>query len=170
MAYDFDYIQVLVVESTPEMFELVKMMLTMLGVRSHKIHAAYSYEEGFQRFKVINHDLVITDWLESPDQGLALTRKIRTSGESPDIFVPIIVTAGSSHHSRVIRSRDAGVNEYLVKPFTAQDLALRIERITESSRPFVIDKTYVGPDRRLKVEPFEGAEKRCDTSEVETLQ
>jgi PleD family two-component response regulator len=151
------------------MFKLVSMVLNMLGIPSRNIHPAYNYEAGFESFTKLNHDLIITDWLENPDRGITLTKKIRTSRESPNIFVPIIMTAGSSHHSRVIRSRDVGVNEYLVKPFTAMSLATRIERVTERPRPFVLDKSYVGPDRRVKEEPYEGEERRIDIPEVEKI-
>src|SRR6056297_1504207 len=107
MAYDFSCVEVLVVESTKEMFKLFKDVLRMLEVPERNIEAAFSCEEGFEKFKKRNHDLIITDWLQSPDKGIELMQTIRTSGDSPNPYVPIIMTAGSGHYSRVIKSRDA---------------------------------------------------------------
>lgn len=113
------------------------------------------------------HDIVITDWLDNPDSGIQLIKKIRMDSKSPNKFVPIIMTAGSGHLSRVLRSRDAGVSEYLMKPFAANALATRITRVIETKRPFVVSATYTGPDRRVRGIEFEGIEKRISKLEVE---
>lgn len=113
MAYDFGKVRILVVESTKEMFQLFKTVLSMLGTPAKNISSAFSCDEGFSQFVAGRHDIVITDWLQSPDRGIELIRKIRTDPASPNIFVPIIMTAGSGHYVRVLKSRDAGVTEYL---------------------------------------------------------
>lgn len=167
MAYDFSNVNVLVVESTKEMFKLFKDVLSMLDVPERNIHSAFSCEEGYEKFCSGKHDLIITDWLQSPDKGIELIEKIRTSPKSPNRFVPIIMTAGSGHLSRVIKSRDAGVSEYLVKPFAADGLAMRITRVIERPRPFVISDTYTGPERRVRDMPFKGKDRRIEKQEVE---
>ena len=167
MAYDFSKVSVLVVESTTEMYKLLKTVLFMLSVPEKNIYSAYSADEAFAKFCKNRHDIVITDWLDNPDSGVALMKKIRTDDKSPNKFVPIIMTAGSGHLSRVLRSRDAGVSEYLVKPFAASALAARITRVIESKKPFVVSSTYTGPDRRVKSIPYEGPEKRVSKLEVE---
>lgn len=160
MAYDFSKVEVLVVESTHEMFKLFKTVLAMLTIPERNIHAAYNVEDAYRLFKRKNFDIVITDWLDNPDSGIALTKRMRTDPTSPNIYVPIIMTAGSGHLSRVLRARDAGISEYLVKPFAANDLAIRITRIIERPRPFAVSETYVGPDRRIKDLPFDGEDRR----------
>lgn len=160
MAYDFSKVNVLVVESTHEMFKLFKTVLGMLTIPEKNIYAAYSADEAFRSFRKKNQDIIITDWLDNPDSGISLTRQIRTDPHSPNIYVPIIMTAGSGHLSRVLRARDAGISEYLVKPFAANDLAIRITRIIERPRPFAVSDTYVGPDRRVKDLPIEGPDRR----------
>lgn len=77
------------------------------------------------------------------------------------------MTAGSGHVSRVLRSRDAGISEYLIKPFAANALAVRIERVIENPRKFVVSDSYTGPDRRIREVPYEGEERRADQPEVE---
>ncbi|MAS88111.1 MAG: response regulator [Micavibrio sp.] len=167
MAYDFSKVNVLVVESTAEMFKLFKNVLAMLEVPDRNIHSAYSKDEGFEKFCSQRHDIVITDWLDNPDTGIELVKKIRTDDKSPNKFVPIIMTAGSSHLTRVLKSRDSGVSEYLVKPFAADALATRLTRVIEKPRPFVISKTYTGHDRRVKTLPFKGEDRRKEKLEIE---
>jgi two-component system chemotaxis response regulator CheY len=167
MAYNFSFVNVLVVESTSEMYRLFKSVLNMLSVPERNIHSAYSADEAFAKFKSEKHDIVITDWLDNPDSGIQLIKKIRMDSKSPNKFVPIIMTAGSGHLSRVLRSRDAGVSEYLMKPFAANALATRITRVIETKRPFVVSSSYTGPDRRVRAIEFEGSDKRITTLEVE---
>jgi len=166
MAYDFKSVRVLVVESSPPLFQLIKGVLGLFGVSDMNVDSAFTVEEGFEKFVRKNHDLLIVDWMDTPDSGIRLVRKIRTHADSPNPFVPILMTAGSGHSNRVIKSRDAGVTDYLVKPFSAQMLAKRIEHIVEKPRPFVFftddngEPGYVGPDRRTKQQPYEGEERR----------
>lgn len=160
MAYNFKSVKILVVESAPELFELLRGVLSMFTVPDVNIYGAYTIEEGFKLFTEHQFDMVIVDWLQTPDRGIALTKQIRTSEKSPNPFVPIIMTAGSGHHNRVVRARDAGVSEYLVKPFTAKTLARKIERIIEFPRPFVVCDTYVGPDRRVGLGGYDGPDRR----------
>lgn len=166
MAYDFSKVNLLVVESSQEMFQLFKSVLEMLSIPDANVHSAYTGDEGFEKFCETNHDIVVTDWLDSPDHGISLTTKIRTDAQSPNKYVPIIMTAGSGHLNRVIRSRDAGVSEYLVKPFSAGSLATRIERVIEHPRQFVISDAYTGPDRRVRDVPFEGEDRRVTQPET----
>lgn len=160
MAYNFKNVKILVVESSPELFELLRGVLSLFTVPDVNIYGAYSVEEGFTKFSGSNFDMVIIDWMQNPDRGIQLTKKIRTSERSPNPFVPIIMTAGSSHKNRVLRARDAGISEYLVKPFTAKMLARKIERVIEEPRPFVVCDTYIGPNRRVGSDGYEGPERR----------
>lgn len=166
MAYDFSKVNVLVVESTPAMFQLFQTVLNMLSIPEKNIHSAYSMGEGYRKFCKMEHDIIITDWLENPDTGIQLIKKIRMNKESPNRFVPIIMTAGSGHLNRVLRSRDAGVSEYLVKPFAAEALATRITRVIENPRPYVVDASYIGPDRRVRDEPYEGEDRRSPDQDI----
>lgn len=162
MAYDFKNVRVLVVESSVPMFQLVKGVLGLLTVPEGNIHAAYTVEEGFSKFCQVKHDLVLVDWLQNPDRGIHLTKTIRRDRQTVNAYVPIIMTAGSGHLARVLKARDAGVSEYLVKPFSARSLADRIVRVIEKQRPFVVGDTYVGPDRRVKDLPFGGPDRRVN--------
>jgi len=170
MSYNFKNVKILIVESSPELFELLRGVLSMFTVPDVNIYGAYSVEEGFTKFSGDSFDMVIIDWMQNPDRGIELTKKIRTSEKSPNPFVPIIMTAGSGHKDRVLRARDAGISEYLVKPFTAKSLARKIERIIEEPRPFVVCDTYIGPDRRVGLDGYTGPERRIKAPEAKKVE
>lgn len=168
MAYQFKNISILVIESSQQMFELTKAVLQTFGVS--QVYSAYGFEDGFTRMCSVNPDLVIIDWLDEPNNGMELTKKIRRSPETPNPFVPIILMTGYSQKRRVIAARDAGITEFLVKPFTANALYQRIEQLIESPRDFVRNETYFGPDRcRKRDGEYSGPERRTE-EEKKTLR
>ena len=127
-----------------------------------QIHTAPSGEAALNLFKEYGHDLIITDWQMSPMDGVELARFIRTqNGETPNRKVPIIVSTGFTNIKMINEARDAGVTEFLVKPFSADDLAKRITYVMNKPRPFVEEADYIGPDRRrIKKKGFDGPYKR----------
>ncbi len=167
MPYQFKNITVLVIESSKAMFDLTKSVLQTFGV--NQIYSAYGFEEGFQAMCRVNPDLIIIDWLEEPKNGLELTKRIRQDEKSPNPFVPIVLMTGYSQKRRVIAARDAGITEFLVKPFTANALYQRIEQLIESPRNFVRSENYFGPDRRRKKDSaYQGPDRRSETSITRT--
>lgn len=79
--------------------------------------------------------------------GEALVRKIRRSSLSCR-RVPIIMVTAEATVSSIRGARDAGVHEFLRKPFTSGDLLRRIENLASKPRDWVEAVGYVGPDRR----------------------
>lgn len=130
------------------MLDLTRSMLETFGIL--QIITSKNGEEGFKLFCKNNPDLVIADWMMRPMDGISLARRIRNDPASPNQFVPIILMTGFSEKRRVIQARDAGITEFLVKPFTARDLYRRISQIIEKPRQFVRSEDFFGPDRRRK--------------------
>lgn len=146
MAYDFSKITILIVEDNKATLELMKSIIQTFG--AGRIVTALDGEEGFRKFCSVNPDLVITDWLMSPCDGIELSYRIRNDRKSPNQFVPIILMTGFSEKRRVIEARDKGTTEFLVKPFNIRDLYKRLQRIIERPRKFVRCDDFFGPDRR----------------------
>lgn len=168
MAFKFDRLSVLVVEDTLPMQKLIVSVLESLGV-GH-VYSADSGERGFEIFKRVNPDIVISDWHMVPMDGIALTREIRKNMLSPNRMVPVVLVTGYSAIARVAEARDAGVTEFLVKPFSANDLAKRIAYVINKPRDFIDSSTYFGPDRRRRASPdYKGPWRRAgDESESKT--
>lgn len=68
-------------------------------------------------------DLVITDWKMQPRDGLDFVRTLRRQPASPTAFIPVIMLSGYSDRQRIAEATAAGVDTFLVKPFTAASLA-----------------------------------------------
>lgn len=159
MTYQFHGINILLVEDNQPMVDITKSILLTFGVG--KVIVARNGEDGFREFCHYNPDLVIADWMMVPMDGIGLTRLIRTDKRSPNQFCPVILMTGFSERRRVIQARDAGVTEFLVKPFNARDLYRRIAQVVEKPRQFVKADTFFGPDRRRKnTEGYNGPMRR----------
>jgi CheY-like chemotaxis protein len=160
MAYQFKNISVLIVESSTAMYNITKSVLESFGVQ--QVHSAFGSAQGFEKFCAVKPDLVIVDWLDDPDNGIELTKKIRIDPKSPNPFTPVILMTGYSQKRRVIMARDSGITEFLMKPFTAKALYQRIEQMVEFPRSFIRTSEYFGPDRRRKKDSagYSGPERR----------
>ncbi len=141
------------------MLTLTRSLLGIFGFKN--IYTAQNGERGFDLFIEKKPDIVLTDWLMEPVNGVELVHKIRNDKRSPDPYVPVILMTGYSHKLRVEEARDNGITEFLVKPFTAKDLFTRISQVIEKPRQFVEAQNFFGPDRRRKrAKDYQGPEKR----------
>ncbi len=162
MPYDLSQVKILIVEDMQPMLTLTTSILGMFGFKN--VYGAKSVEEGFKLFCQYKHDLVITDWLMEPHDGLDLIRMIRKSEASPNPYVPIILMTGYSDQPRVETARDTGVTEFLMKPYSARDMYARIVQIVEKPRQFVDTGEFFGPDRRRRKNfDFSGSDRRLSS-------
>lgn len=148
MTLKLEKLSILVVEDTGPMRKLIVSVLESLGVG--KIYTAADGAQGFALYQKVNPDIIITDWLMEPVDGIELINMVRTHVSSPNRTVPMIIITGYSAITRVMEARDNGVTEFLIKPFTANDLAKRIAYVINRPRDFVAAPQYFGPDRRRK--------------------
>ncbi len=130
------------------MLDITKSLLVTFGVGN--VVTAKDGDHGYKAYMEHAPDIIIADWMMMPTDGITMTRRIRTGERSPNPFVPIILMTGFSEKRRVLQARDAGVTEFLVKPFTARDLYKRICQVIERPRQFVKSEDFFGPDRRRK--------------------
>jgi two-component system chemotaxis response regulator CheY len=81
--------------------------------------------EAIRLFAEESFDLVLTEWNMPVKSGLDLIQEIRASGAK----VPIIMITTEAEKSRVIEVIKAGVSDYVIKPFTAEMLREKIEKV-----------------------------------------
>jgi DNA-binding response OmpR family regulator len=79
--------------------------------------------------------------------GAAFTRTVRRS-EMICRRSPVIMISAQATAAAIIGARDAGVHEFLRKPFTIKDLVRRLEAVSTRPRDWIEGIGYVGPDRR----------------------
>lgn len=139
-------IQVLIVDDERTFSRLVYDVLSSLGFRN--ITVATSGRQAIDLASRQPFDLIISDWQMGDLDGIDLVEFVRTSPQSLSPHVPIIMLTGNTEAHYVLRARDAGIHEYLIKPFTSQQLVKRIRQIIERPRPFVLSPGYKGPERR----------------------
>lgn len=167
MAYTLEKARILVVDDMKPMLTLAQSVLKTFGFEH--VYIAQNGEEGFEKVCKHDPDLIITDWMMEPMDGLEFTKKVRRDPLAPNPYVPILMMTGFSSRLRVENARDYGITEFLVKPFTARDLYTRVEQIIEKPRQFVDAGEFFGPDRRRKrLKDYRGPRRReADKEEAE---
>ena len=156
----------LIVEDNSFMRAIITSVLRVLG--AHSITEASDGGTALKIMKVSAPDIIFVDWEMQPIDGLEFVKMVRRAEDSANPFVSMIMLSGHSEHNRVMEARDAGVNEFVVKPISAKALFKRIQQVIESPRPFVKSKTYFGPDRRRREFPYHGSERRKDQPKLES--
>lgn len=114
--------KILLVDDSRTIRNIQKNVLAQLG-HTDVLEAA----DGVEALGVLSAqrpDLVLIDWNMPNMDGLALVQKIREK----DKLLPLIMVTTEAEKSRVLQAIKAGVNSYVVKPFTAETLAARIEQ------------------------------------------
>jgi len=104
--------------------------------------------------------LIVGDRLEQ-QSGCAFVSSLRHTGSDKLSHLPIVLITDTPDISVVRAARDAGVNEILANPVSANAMEGRILSAIENPRAFVAVENYVGPDRRRrKAGNFQGQERR----------
>ena len=73
----------------------------------------------------VGFDLILTDWNMPRMNGLDFVKAIREAGHT----VPIIMVTTETEKEQVVKAIQAGVNDYLIKPFDQEMLRLKLERV-----------------------------------------
>ena len=114
--------RVLVADDSSTMRKIILRSLNAVGVPS-AVEAADG-EDAVKLFKPGEFDLILTDWNMPGKNGLEVTQDIRAK----DPNVPIIMVTTEAEKTRVLEAIQAGVSDYLVKPFTADTLREKLEK------------------------------------------
>ncbi|CCQ75407.1 response regulator [Magnetospira sp. QH-2] len=166
MEFDLSQVSIMIVDDNSHMLSLYKTLLRTF--RCRKIHQANNGAQAYSRMKDLTApDILITNWYMPVLDGVELTRAIRTMADSPNPFLPIIMISGFAEEEHITAARDAGVNEFLVKPISAKVFCSRLNNVIRAPRPFVRTQAFFGPDRRRKASIlYTGPERRSFELEV----
>jgi CheY-like chemotaxis protein len=177
--YDFSRLSVLVVEDSRFMRSLLVTTLRALGVE--RVSTAENGQEAIQFMAPAaaiqgeslvgktGIDMIISDYVMPVVDGGMLLRWIRLAGKSPDRFMPFLMVSAAADKEVLFACRDAGVDEFMAKPFSAEGLAKRITSVVEHPRPYIYCPNYFGPERRRQSKPFETERRKTTDDEIETL-
>jgi two-component system chemotaxis response regulator CheY len=112
----------LVADDSSTMRKIILRSLNAVGVT--EITEAGDGDEAIKAFGEGEFDLVLTDWNMPGKSGLEVIQSIRTTNTK----VPIIMVTTEAEKSRVLEAIQAGVSDYLVKPFTADTLREKLAK------------------------------------------
>ena len=124
------------------------------------IREAADGREALKRLEKFLPDVILVNWRTQPADGLDFIRQVRNSGAGAPAFTRIVVMSRCCRYRQVLAARDAGVDEFLVKPLSRADLLAGIRTVIDNPRPFSRTDGYFGPDRRRKPIAHDGPERR----------
>ena len=137
--------RVLIVDPNPAAARLLSDLLKGFGSRDVAVESDEARVIDLAR--EMEPGLILTERAGPKLDGEALARRIRRSSLSCR-RVPIIMVTAEATASSIKGARDAGVHEFLRKPFTSGDLFRRVENLATKPRDWVEAVGYIGPDRR----------------------
>jgi two-component system, chemotaxis family, chemotaxis protein CheY len=162
---NIENLKVLIVEPNSNMRSLIKDILRN-SFFMRDIQEASTMESAFKAINASPPDILFTEKVMDPINGIDFTRFLRTSPKSPKPEMSIIMLTGETDVETLTLARDAGVTEFMAKPFTAQAIMARLNAVIKRPRPFIQVKNYSGPDRRRRVvAPEETGERRNSISQ-----
>lgn len=120
-------IKILIVDDFSTMRRIIKNLLRDLGYNN-----TFEADDGSTALPMLetgDFEFVISDWNMPIMQGIELLRKIR---ENPKLkSLPFLMVTAEAKREQIITAAEAGVNGYIVKPFTADTLKDKIDKIFE---------------------------------------
>ncbi len=154
---------ILVADSDRKMRALTRDMLNSLGIQ--QVYSVGDGSRAYHELRDRRFDILITERRMEQLDGIELTRMIRAAADSPCPHVPILMTTASPKLRDVTEARDAGVTEFLIKPFSIDGLKKRLVATMQNPRDFIEVSNYFGPDRRRSVKEFYGEDLRHPNSD-----
>lgn len=119
--------KILIVDDFSTMRRIVKNLLRDLGFNNTQ-----EADDGLTALPMLKKgefDFVVTDWNMPGMQGIDLLKHIRTDDELKHL--PVLMITAEAKREQIIEAAQAGVNGYIVKPFTAATLKEKLDKIFE---------------------------------------
>lgn len=119
--------KILIVDDFSTMRRIIKNLLRDLGFTN--THEADDGSTGLPMLKSGDFDFLVTDWNMPGMSGIDLLKEVRADGKLASL--PVLMVTAEAKRDQIIEAAQAGVNGYVVKPFTAQVLKEKIDKIFE---------------------------------------
>ena len=158
--------RILVVDDEPQISRVLRMALQSSG---YDVTVAGNGAEGLTRFRESAPDLIITDLAMPVMDGLALTRAIRQSAQTP-----IIVLSVRESEAMKVSALDEGADDYVTKPFSTQELLARVRAHLRKAVPSEPAATHIAEgdfiiDTEAHLVSIRGAEVHLTPKEFDLL-
>jgi two-component system chemotaxis response regulator CheY len=113
---------ILIVDDYKTMLRIIKGLLSQLGFTN--VDEATNGAMALSKLSSKKYSLVVSDWNMEPMSGLDLLKKVRADEGLKNI--PFIMVTAESKTDNVVAAKQAGVNNYIVKPFNAETLKSKL--------------------------------------------
>lgn len=118
-------LNVLIVDDYKTMLRIIRNLLKQIDFNN--VEEATDGSEALSKLRSNNFGLVISDWNMSPMTGLQLLQEVRADSRLKSM--PFIMVTAESKAENVVVAKQAGVSNYIVKPFNAETLREKIEKV-----------------------------------------
>jgi two-component system chemotaxis response regulator CheY len=122
--------RVLVVDDMATMRRIVSNLLADIGFKKENIKEADDGAAALAYLMKNDVDFVVTDWNMPQMTGIELLRAIRADDRLKNI--PVMMVTAEAKKEQIIEAAQAGVNQYIVKPFNSKTLSQKISKVFES--------------------------------------
>jgi two-component system chemotaxis response regulator CheY len=123
----FDDKRVLVVDDSNVMRQIIKNNLKQLGFKSDLISDAEDGSVGFRKLSEGKVDLIVSDWNMPKMTGIEFLKAVRADANFKAI--PFLMVTSEAEKEKIMEAVQAGVSQYIVKPFNANQLEEKIKGI-----------------------------------------
>jgi len=120
-------IKILVVDDFSTMRRIVKNVLKQLGFEN--LDEAEDGVQALSKLRSGGYSFVVSDWNMPNMDGLELLKEVRKDPALKDL--PILMVTAEAEKDKVVTAIQAGVNNYVVKPFTAEVFKEKMDRVFE---------------------------------------
>ncbi len=118
-------IPILIVDDYKTMLRIIRNLLRQLDFQN--VEEASDGSTALQVLDTKDFSLIISDWNMEPMTGLQLLREVR---KSPRLrHIPFIMVTAESKTENVVAAKEAGVSNYIVKPFNAETLRTKLASV-----------------------------------------
>jgi two-component system, response regulator PdtaR len=140
------YLQrVLIADASPQSARFLNEL--MRDISRAQVWFAPTVDRALKQAAICEPQIIFVELSADGIDGLAFTRQLRRSSLACR-QAPVVMVSGEATATAILAARDAGVHEFLRKPFSMKDLLRRLEAVTLRSRDWVEGVGYIGPDRR----------------------
>ena len=116
---------ILIVDDYKTMLRIIRNLLKQLGFNT--VDEATDGSMALQKLRDKDYGLVISDWNMEPMTGIQLLREVRADSKLKNL--PFIMITAESKTENVVAAKEAGVNNYIVKPFNAATLKTKLSSV-----------------------------------------
>ena len=117
--------KIIVVDDFSTMRRIIKNILRQLGFNN--VQEADDGATAWPKIQAESFDLIITDWNMPKMSGLELLKNVRNDENLKDI--PVLMVTAEALKENIIEAVKAGVSNYIIKPFTAETMQEKLEKI-----------------------------------------